>query len=285
MKLADIKARLKGYAAKTVWAYGPDQLIQKLQDCGIHTGTTLMLHSSWQQYNGFQGKPADLVRAFKLTVGQQGLLVMPSMPYHNMSSAQWLEKGRPMDVRRSPSMMGLVSEVFRRSEGVQRSLSATHPLLAWGEGAQDFISGHEHTDRPFGPLSPFAKLLHRDAIILGFDAPFSTFTLTHFVEDLLADTLPIPLYKLESMRGTVVNADGERSEQNLYVLSDEANRQRREHRLVNQLSRTAVLHKGQIGNTVLTWIRACDLSNGAKRLVAEGGHFFDPPNTLANSGG
>jgi hypothetical protein len=141
----------------------------------------------------FQGKPADVVRALKAAVGEGGLLVMPSMPYHNMSSAQWLAKGKPMNVLRSPSMMGLVSEVFRRSEGVQRSLSLTHPLLAWGRDAAAFVEGHERAERSFGDASPFARLLARDALILGFDAPFSTFTYTHFVEDQLADTLPFPL--------------------------------------------------------------------------------------------
>jgi aminoglycoside 3-N-acetyltransferase len=89
-----------------------------------------------------------VVRALKAAVGEGGLLVMPSMPYHNMSSAQWLAKGKPMNVLRSPSMMGLVSEVFRRSEGVQRSLSLTHPLLAWGRDAAAFVEGHERAERP-----------------------------------------------------------------------------------------------------------------------------------------
>ena len=34
------------------------------------------MHSSWNAYNGFRGKPADLVRAFKAAVGESGLLVV-----------------------------------------------------------------------------------------------------------------------------------------------------------------------------------------------------------------
>lgn len=275
--LTAIKQRLKALAAKTVWAYGPEDVAKKLRQCGVVPGTTLIVHSSWTQYNGFRGRPADLVKAFKSAVGPEGLLVMTSMPYHNLSSAQWLAKGKPMNVLRSPSMMGLVSEVFRRSEGVIRSLSATHPLLAWGAAAEEFISGHQDTDRPFGPDSPFAKLLDRDAIALGFDATFSSFTFTHFVEDKIAETLPIDLYELEPVRGMVVDANGSSSEQWVRVLSAEANSLRREHRLAEKLKNDGLLHQSSIGHTSLIWIRVKDILDGARSLIAEGNNFFDAP--------
>lgn len=278
--IAGIKLRVKALFAQTVWAYDEDTVAKVLNRCGVTPGSTLMVHSSWAQHNGFRGKPADMVRALKQSVGADGLLVMTSMPYHNMTSAQWLAKGKPMDVRRSPSMMGLVSEAFRRSEGVVRSLSATHPLLAWGRGADEFVSGHEDTDRPFGPASPFRRLLDRDAIILGIDAPFSTFTFTHFVEDHLISTLPIPLYDPEPIRAVVVDAEGKSIEQHVRVLSAHANDLRREHRLVQRLAEEGVLRRGKIGNTALVWISARDLLAGAQRLVASGSHFFDAPKQI-----
>jgi len=272
-----IELRLKALAAATLWSYGPERLIETLKRCGVTPGSTLVVHSSWLQYNGFRGKPADLVRTLKRAVGDDGLLVMTSMPYHNMTSAEWLARGKPMDARRSPSMMGMVSEAFRRSNGVVRSLSATHPLLAWGSAASAFVAGHNETDRPFGADSPFARLLERDAIILGFDAPFSSFTFTHFVEDQLAETLPVPLYAPESVRGLVVDQSGAASEQWVRVLSDEANALRREQRLVARLKEHGVLHHGRIGHSALAWIRARDLLAGASGLVADGIHFFDAP--------
>ncbi|WP_083518258.1 AAC(3) family N-acetyltransferase [Dechloromonas denitrificans] len=272
-----LKHLTKDLLTKTIWAYGSEEVVRQIRKCGLESGTTLVVHSSWHQHNGFRDKPADLIKALKTAVGNNGLLVMTSMPYHNMSSAEWLAKGKPMNVRRSPSMMGLVSEVFRRSEGVHRSLSATHPLLAWGKDAQDFISGHQDTDRPFGPQSPFSKLLERNALILGFDAPFSTFTFTHFVEDHLVDSLPTPLYEPELLAGKVVDYDGNESTQWLRVISPLANKQRREERLIAQLESSQALHRGRIGNTALVWIRAQALLTGAQKLALEGTHFFDHP--------
>lgn len=281
MKLSTLKDWAKAQAARTIWAYGPDELVTRLRKIGVTPGSTLMFHSSWRPHNGFQGKPADVVRALKAAVGEGGLLVMPSMPYHNMSSAQWLAKGKPMNVLRSPSMMGLVSEVFRRSENVRRSLSPTHPLLAWGADADAFIDGHEHTDRPFGAASPFARLLERNALLLGFDAPFDTFTYTHFVEDQLEATLPCALYEPALVDGVVIDREGRSRVCPVRVLSPEANRLRREARLIEHLTRSGVLHGGRIGNTRLRWIRAQDHSRESRRLVEAGGHFFDVPKAAA----
>jgi len=282
--LSALKANFKTLAAKTVWAYGPQDVVTKLRHCGVAHGTMLVVHSSWLQNNGFRGNPSELVKALKNTVGNDGLLVMTSMPYHNMSSAQWLAKGKPMNVRRSPSMMGLVSEVFRRSEGVHRSLSATHPLLAWGNDAGAFVAGHENTDRPFGPDSPFAKMLDCNALILGIDAPFSTFTFTHFIEDHLGETLPVPLYDPEPKTGKVIDDDGNESLQTVRIISAQANRLRREGRLVLRLEQEHSLHKGRIGNTELIWIHAQSLLTGAKHLVQDGTHFFDHPSEIINIG-
>ncbi|MEH6814112.1 MAG: AAC(3) family N-acetyltransferase, partial [Motiliproteus sp.] len=135
-----------------------------------------------------------MIQALKQAVGPQGLLVMTSMPYQNESSREFLERGGKINIRRSPSKMGLLSEVFRRNKETVRSLSPTHPLLAWGTEADAFIAGHDQASSPFGPVSPFQKLLERDAKVLCIDAPFSTVTFTHFVEDRIANNLPYPLY-------------------------------------------------------------------------------------------
>lgn len=273
--IQNLKTHLKDWLSRTLWAYDAEAFIRQLRSIGVQSGTTLMVHSSWQLHSGFKGKPAKFIDALKRAVGEEGLLVMTSMPYHNMSSADWLAKDKAMNVQRSPSMMGLVSEVFRRSAGVHRSLSATHPLLAWGKDAKSFLAGHEKTSKPFGAASPFSKLVERNALLLGHDAPFSTFTFTHYVEDQLSDTIAVPLYEQEPRRGIVIDLDGVEHEQSVYVLSAEANRLRREERLVARLQEEGTLHQGRIGNTRLTWIRAGDLLAGARRLAKDGPHFFD----------
>lgn len=43
MKLAAIKQWAKDTAARTIWAYGPDELITRLGRIGVRPGSTLMV--------------------------------------------------------------------------------------------------------------------------------------------------------------------------------------------------------------------------------------------------
>lgn len=275
-----IRKKLKSAVVTHFLSYGAEDVKRFLERIGVQRGDTLMLHSSWQPLNGFSGSPAQFCGALREHLGPEGLLVMPSLTYHNMSSAEFLAGGKPMDARRSPSAMGLLTEVFRRNKDVVRSLSPTHPLLAWGKYAQDFIADHEKTDRPFGPQSPFAQLLERNAILLCLDVGFSSITFTHFVEDRLQDTLSFPLYEAEPMTGITIDLEGNRIECPTRVLSNIANRQRREARLIDHLTRQGSLKQARQGNTRFTWIRAAELLQGAEQLARSGAHFFN--NTAAD---
>ena len=77
MKLSTLKDWAKAQAARTIWAYGPDELVTRLRKIGVTPGSTLMFHSSWRPHNGFQGKPADVVRALNtLGASPQDLLAI-----------------------------------------------------------------------------------------------------------------------------------------------------------------------------------------------------------------
>lgn len=276
-----LRQKLKAAVVRHFLSYDSAALGRFLTGIGVRRGDTLMLHSSWLPLNGYKGTPAQFNAALREHLGPEGLLVMPSLTYHNMSSAEFLAGGKPMDVRRSPSAMGLLSEVFRRNKETVRSLSPTHPLLAWGKDAEGFIADHEKTDRPFGPNSPFARLLERNALLLCLDVGFSSITFTHFVEDRLQNTLPFPLYETESMIGITIDREGTRHECPTRVLSAIANHQRREPRLIDHLTQAGTLTQKRLGNSRMTYIRAADLVTGAESIAKLGPHFFDMPSVTA----
>lgn len=276
-----LRQTLKAAVVRHFLSYDSSALGRFLTGIGVRTGDTLMLHSSWLPLNGFKGTPAQFNTALREHLSPAGLLVMPSLTYHNISSAEFLAGGKPMDVRRSPSAMGLLSEVFRRNKETVRSLSPTHPLLAWGKDAEGFIADHEKSDRPFGPDSPFAHLLERDALLLCLDVGFSSITFTHFVEDRLQHTLPFPFYEAEPMIGIAIDKEGARHECPTRVLSAIANRQRRELRLIDHLTQAGKLRQKRLGNSSMAYIRAADLVTGAESIAKLGPHFFDMPSVTA----
>ena len=270
-----LKTSIKDVLTRTVWSYDGDALVRTLAGMGVVQGDTLMVHSSWLAHNGFRGKASDAVASLKRVVGPSGLLVMPSLPYHNMSTAEYLAKARPMNVRKTPSMMGMLSEAFRRSDGVRRSLSPTHPLVAWGADRDAFLERHERTDEPFGHKSPFARLVDRNAWILGVDAPFSSFTFTHYVEAATAGALPFAFYDPEPIAAVTIGYEGERIDCAVRVISARANRARREERLTAELESAGALVRRRVGNTQLILVRARSVLDAAERLVARGTHFFE----------
>jgi aminoglycoside 3-N-acetyltransferase len=271
------KNRVKRLLVRHFLSYDGPAFCRALGRLGVRPGSAIMVHSSWRPDNGFRGRPVDLLNALKSIIGREGLLVMPSLTYQNQTSKEFLAQAKPMNVRRSPSHMGLLSEVFRRGTYTRRSLSPTHPLLAWGEGAEDFLRDHDKALAPFGPNSPFGRLLDLGGKILTLDAPFSTVTFTHFLEDRIAHTLSFDLYEPEPMYGTVIDYDRVRREVPVRVLSAAANTLRREERLIARLEQGGTIKKARVGNTRLLLMETRAMADTVDRMVNEGGSFFDCP--------
>ena len=272
-----MKAYLKRMLARTIWRYDSRQFVDAVRALGISPGDVLMVHASWSTDSGFSGRPVDLVHALQQTAGDSGLLCMPSLTYQNESTREFLARGIAMNVRRSPSKMGLLSEVFRRGREVHRSLSPTHPVLARGLGAEAFVAGHESCLVPFGEGSPFHRLLERDAKILCINASFATVTFTHYLEDRIAAHLPFPLYEPEPMQGIVIDHARRELRVPVRVISAQAHALRREARLVAALEREGLLRRARIGNSRLLLLSCREMTRCVDHMTARGELFFDAP--------
>lgn len=234
-----------------------------------------MVHASWMPTSGFQGSPLAMIESLKSTVGEEGLLIMPSMTYHNQSSREFLETGKPVDLRRSPSKMGILSEVFRRNRAVQRSQSVTHPILAWGKGSKVLIEGQAQNDKPFGQDSVFGRLLKLNGKVLCINTPFSSITFTHHLEDRIAGHLPFPLYDAQPMTGILIDQAGNEKELKAFVLSELANSLRCEERLVKELDRRGIIKRSRIGNTRLLLVECQRMRDCVDEMYKKGKSFFD----------
>ena len=258
------------------YSYDSDDLFNAVQSLGVTTGDTLMVHAALNPDNGFIGNHKDIINVLKDLVTYEGLLVMPSMPYADSSRA-FLDRGKPMDVKRSPSHMGLISEVFRRNKEVDRSLSCIHPLLAWGKASKEFLKNHELCEYSFGKNSPFDKLQKYKAKILCFDVDYEFITFTHYVEDYFKQHYAFPLYDSEPIRGVSINESGEKIENNYYVLSDVSRELRCEEKLYADLKKLDQLKRKRIGNTKLLVVEANDILAAARTMISNGDSFFYSP--------
>lgn len=269
-------ARLRSWYAQTFRAYGPPQLLRALRALGVKAGDTVMLHSAFSAQHGFRGSPNELIDTFLEAVGPQGHLMMVSLPYRN-AALDWLESGRRFDVRKTPSMMGMVSEVFRRRAGVRRSLHPTHPVLVHGPQADRIVAAHPDCLYPCGPGTPFEELARADGRAIFFNVPIDMFTFFHYLEHMVGATLPFALYTSTPFDAPVIDATGSPRTVRTYAFAREAIRHRRPERLYDALRARGMVASQCIGATQLLAVRVQDAIACTQALQNEGGLFYDMP--------
>ena len=163
---------------------------------GVRPGQPLLVHSSFDRFAGFSGKVSDVIAALQRAVGEEGILMMPTMPFMG-SAVAWAREHPRVDLRREPSRMGLISEAFRRSPGVVRSVHPTHPVALWGRDAGEWAAGHPLATSPCGRGSPYFRLLECGGDVLLLGARITDLTLFHTLEELLEPRMPLSPFTRE----------------------------------------------------------------------------------------
>ena len=199
----DLKARL-ARGRKKLWpllrtVYGTfdaaalrDELASALPE----SFDAMMVHCALDDLSpAYSGGVAELLGVMRDLCGPKRTLIMPAFTYLVPGGdlvSHFTARPR-FELLRQPSQMGLLSEVFRRTPGVVRSLHPTHSVCALGPLAPEITAEHHLSDATFGVRSPFARMTEIDTVILGLGKPFyRVLTQTHVPEDLLGDRFPVP---------------------------------------------------------------------------------------------
>jgi aminoglycoside N3'-acetyltransferase len=249
-------------------SYTPMQLENMLKTMGIRTGDTVLMHSAFHVFNGFAGTPDQVITCVLNIIGASGNLVMVSMPYTG-STAAYLRAGVPFDVRHTSSAMGVITEIFRQTPGVVRSVNPAHPILAWGPAAPWIIADHENTMYSCGKGSPFEKLVHLQAKTLLFDVSLRSLTFFHYVKDLFQSTLPVQLYEEMPVESIIIDTSRNKKAVKTYVFSSESRRCRSQN-LQEALIKEEVLKTATIGNTKLIVLQLQQVIECAQHMVRAG---------------
>ena len=165
--------------------FGEAELLAALERVDVHPGTTVFLHSAWDEFYNFAGTPPDVVRLLQRHLGPTGTLVMPAYPLRTRPDDVF-------DVRRTPTGAGLIPEMFRRMPGVRRSINLVHSVTAGGPNAEFLVRDHHRSETPWDQHSPYARLADVDAIALclGLPRSFGFATAQHCPESLLFHEVP-----------------------------------------------------------------------------------------------
>jgi len=163
-----------------------------LEELEVPRSGALYVQSStdWLSKAGFS--PQDTLAALREWM-RAGTLVMPTYPFR-VTHLEYLESRPRYDAAKTPSAIGLLSEVFRRIPGVRRSLDPDFCIAALGEDAEDIVAADLAHEDPFGAESVYARLIERDATMIGLGVSLNTNSFIHVIDSRLSAQYPAGVY-------------------------------------------------------------------------------------------
>ncbi|MBO7215118.1 MAG: AAC(3) family N-acetyltransferase, partial [Clostridia bacterium] len=168
-----------------------NDIVKSFKEMGVKTTDVLLVHSSLKSFGTVDGGAETVIEALKEVVCD-GTLVMPALRQRN-----WENAYKDWDVNNTPSDVGLITETFRKSEGVLRSNQETHSVCAFGKDAKYITEAHS-TGKPrygsfgiyaFGHNSPWERMyeLKAKVIFIGVNLTYNTYK--HYVEQKVANDI------------------------------------------------------------------------------------------------
>jgi aminoglycoside 3-N-acetyltransferase len=205
--------------------FGPNELEANLAAHLPAAFDILMVHSSMDDlYPMFRGTAFDVLAVLRRLAGER-TLAMPAyvLGSESFEPARRYEADPVFNVARTPSETGLVTELFRRSRNVRRSLHPTHSLCAAGPLAEALTAGHHLAERAFGAGSPYERMDHYRTVILGVGTDYFR-SLAHIMtaEDLLGAAFPGRPAALKETPTVLIAADGSEIPYTLKTVPHEA---------------------------------------------------------------
>lgn len=153
-------------------------LERDLHSAGIREGDVLLVHSALSRVGWLLGGPQEAVKALQNVIGPNGTLVMPTFSFN---LAFW--NLPPFDPGRTPSRVGILTDVFWRMKGVLRTSHPTHSVAAWGSLASAIVgSGLDY--EPLGLDSPLDRVRRAKGKILLLGVDQNRNSTVHLAESL-----------------------------------------------------------------------------------------------------
>jgi aminoglycoside N3'-acetyltransferase len=254
--------------------YSAGDVASALRALGITTGDTLLVHSSYDAFLGYAGKPTDIVAALKAAVGEDGALMMPTLPFTGTAVA-YARSNPVFDVKRTPSCTGLLSEVFRRSPNVVRSVHPTHPVAVWGASARELVADHHQAATPCGRATPFTRLLERRGKILLLGTGIDVLTFYHALEEMLEARLPFSPFTSEVFHLQSRDYDGELVVTHTRLFEPAISKRRNLGKLAVQLKEDGKWRERRIARLAITALDAEDVRSTVSAMAERGVYCYD----------
>ncbi len=272
-----VKWRNQAHSAwiKKFFSFTSADLIAEARKLGVNTGDTLLVHSSFGSFEGFEGWIPDAIQAMKDMVGPEGNLMMPTIPFDG-SAVEYARSGVITDMARSYSRTGMLTELFRRDKEVIRSIHPTHPVAIWGKRAHELAADHYQSKTPCGAPGPFSRLLEFDGKVLLAGVDIRSMTLFHYAEEVLEPGMPYPPFTEEWFEFQTRGKDRVLYPSRMRLFEPGLSARRDITKMIEPMKQAGLWHQGRVGRLDLYVVGARDAVQILKEMAARGQYCYSP---------
>ena len=154
--------------------------VNSLAKIGIKKGDIIMVHSDISTFGRLATSDKEfllqsLLDALKQSVGDNGTIIMPTFTYSFF-------KNEAFDVKNSRSTVGILTEYFRKQDGVKRTAHPTHSVAICGKNKNELMDIGKDT---FDKDSIFGKIHEMNGKIVLLGVSFhKACTFIHYIEQV-----------------------------------------------------------------------------------------------------
>ncbi len=179
-----------------------NDIFEALCYANIEKGDIIFVHSDVSVF-GKLGNIRDrdkflgmILNAFKEAVGPEGTIIMPTFTYS-------FTKGETYCPETTPSTVGVLTEFFRKQNGVARTIHPIFSAAVWGKEKAYFTEGLSKDS--FDDDSIFGKLRKKEGKLVFFGVDFHAMTFLHHIEQKHG----VPYRYMKSFTGRIKVGDKE----------------------------------------------------------------------------
>jgi aminoglycoside N3'-acetyltransferase len=195
----------------------------------IQSGELIFLHASFKHISYLGLSPQEILSILLDVLGPRGTLAMPSFAWNMDRTARpwkgyadYYEQSPAFDIVKTPSSMGVITEVFRNMAGVKRGLSYWWPVCALGPMAELLTAGQAGITYPYGAGSSFDLLRREGAKLLGLGVTLNTSSLAPIADYQLGPDHHPLVFPSQPHIGKVIDEYGNCSEARTFTLLPDA---------------------------------------------------------------
>ena len=245
-----------------------------------------MVHSSLSRIGNVEGGAEAVIEALLNAVTDDGTVIMPC--YNSADSVfRDLKRDELIDLRKSTSATGKISEVFRTWPGVTRSSHPFSSACAWGKMAEYITRDHASDPNVCHTQSPVGRLIELKGRVIGIGIPLAQgLGVAHCLEDTW-DGFPFDVHTTPCAVA-YIDSQGEKINREVCRYDPKVARTRIDYpegawigkKLTAHLKARAIMKPFRCGHANSWIMEAADLFEELKRLASKNVTMYLTENRL-----